>query len=97
MIVELARNGISFIAAYTYAHGEITDNLDSSIIGNTPTTTPRHVASLWVNYDVPDDLAMGGLSIGGGVRGTSTSYTDDYDTAKNAASIFSFLKGKKAG
>ncbi|MBO9171660.1 TonB-dependent siderophore receptor [Rhizobium sp. L245/93] len=81
-------NGISFIAAYTYAHGEITNNLDSAIIGNTPTTTPRHVASLWVNYDVPDDMAMSGVSIGGGVRATSTSYTDDYNTAKNAGAVY---------
>jgi iron complex outermembrane receptor protein len=77
-------NGISLIAAYTYAHGEITGNLDTSIIGNTPTTTPRHVASLWVNYDAPEDLAIGGLSIGGGIRVTSESFTDDYNTAKNA-------------
>jgi iron complex outermembrane receptor protein len=77
-------NGISLIAAYTYARGEVTGNLDSSIIGNTPTTTPRHVASLWVNYDAPEDLALGGFSIGGGIRVTSQSFTDDYNTAKNA-------------
>jgi iron complex outermembrane receptor protein len=77
-------NGISLIAAYTYTHGEITGNLDGSIIGNTPTTTPRHVASLWVNYAAPEETAIGGLSIGGGVRAMSTSYTDDYNTAENA-------------
>ncbi|WP_430245237.1 TonB-dependent siderophore receptor [Neorhizobium sp. DAR64861/K0K2] len=77
-------NGISLIAAYTYTHGKITDNLDGSLVGNTPTTTPRHTASLWVNYAVPEDSVIGGLSIGGGVRAVSTSYTDDYNTAKNA-------------
>jgi iron complex outermembrane receptor protein len=77
-------NGISLIAAYTYTHGEVTGNLDSSIIGNTPTTTPRHVASLWVNYAAPEEAAIGGLSIGAGVRATSESFTDDYNTAKNA-------------
>ncbi len=77
-------NGISLIAAYTYTHGEITRNLDSTIIGNTPTTTPKNVASLWVNYATPEDTAIAGLSIGGGIRVTSESFTDDSNTAKNA-------------
>jgi iron complex outermembrane receptor protein len=81
-------NGISLIGAYTYAHGEITGNLDGSIVGNTPTTTPRHVASLWVNYDAPEDMAIGGFSIGGGVRATGKSFTDDYNTAKNAGVVY---------
>ncbi|CDN52156.1 Ferrichrome-iron receptor [Neorhizobium galegae bv. orientalis] len=81
-------NGISLIAAYTYAHGEITGHLDRSIVGNTPTTTPRHVASLWVNYDAPEDVAIGGLSIGGGVRATSKSFTDNYNTARNAGVVY---------
>lgn len=77
-------NGISLIAAYTYTHGEITRNFDSTIIGNTPTTTPKHVASLWVNYAAPEDTAIGGLSVGGGIRVTSESFTDDSNTTKNA-------------
>lgn len=81
-------NGFSLIAAYTYAHGEITGNADSAIIGNTPTTTPRHVASLWINYEAPEDLAIGGLSLGGGVRATSKSFTDDTNTAKNAGTVY---------
>ncbi len=76
-------NGISLIAAYTYTRGEITGNLDPTIIGNTPTTTPRHVASLWVNYAAPEETAIGGLSVGAGVRAMSGSFTDDYNTGKN--------------
>ncbi|SFA73831.1 iron complex outermembrane recepter protein [Rhizobium sp. NFR07] len=81
-------NGISLIAAYTYTHGEITENLNDAVVGNIPTTTPRHIASLWVNYAAPEDMAIGGLSIGGGVRATSNSYTSDANTAKNAGAVY---------
>lgn len=81
-------NGISLIAAYSYNHAEITGNPTSSLIGNVPTTTPRHVASLWVNYAAPEDTAIGGLSIGGGVRATSESFTTDANTAKNAGVVY---------
>jgi iron complex outermembrane receptor protein len=81
-------NGISLIAAYTYTDAEITGNLDRSIIGNTPTTTPRHAASLWVNYAASEDMAIAGLSIGGGIRATSDSFTDDNNTAKNSSAVY---------
>lgn len=77
-------NGISLIAAYTYAHAEVTENIDASLIGNAPSTVPRHVASLWVNYAVPEDTALAGLSIGGGIRAMSDSFTSDANTGKNA-------------
>lgn len=81
-------NGISLIAAYTYTDGEITGNLDRSLIGNTPSTTPRHMASLWANYAAPEDMAIGGLSIGAGIRAVSNSYTDDANTAKNGGAVY---------
>ncbi len=77
-------NGISVIAAYTYAHAEITGNIDETLIGNAPSTVPRHVASLWVNYAMPETSAIPGLSIGGGIRAMSSSFTSDANTAKNA-------------
>lgn len=33
-------------------------------------------------------MAIGGLSIGGGVRATSKSFTDDYNTARNAGVVY---------
>jgi hypothetical protein len=45
-------------------HGEITDNLDTSIIGNTPSTTPHHAASLWSHYLAPEGTALEGFGIG---------------------------------
>lgn len=76
-------NGISLIAAYTYSHAEITGNNDPTLIGNTPSTVPHHVASLWVNYQMPESSAVPGLSFGGGVRAMSNSFTSDANTAKN--------------
>jgi iron complex outermembrane receptor protein len=76
-------NGISLIAAYTYSHAEITGNNDPTLIGNTPSTVPRHVASLWVNYQMPESSAVPGLAFGGGVRAMSNSFTSDANTAKN--------------
>ncbi|MDQ0317996.1 iron complex outermembrane receptor protein [Pararhizobium capsulatum DSM 1112] len=81
-------NGISLIAAYTYADAEITDNIDPALIGNTPSTVPRHVASLWVNYLMPDDTALTGVSIGGGIRATSGSFTSDANTDKNPGAFY---------
>ncbi len=77
-------NGISVIAAYTYSHAEITGNNDATLIGNAPSTVPRHVASLWVNYAMPETSAIPGLSIGGGIRAMSDSFTSDANTSKNA-------------
>lgn len=81
-------NGISLIAAYSYNHAEITGHPTAGLIGNTPSTTPSHVASLWVNYTAPEDMAIGGLSIGAGVRATSESYTSDANTAKNNGAVY---------
>jgi iron complex outermembrane receptor protein len=81
-------NGVSLIAAYTYADAEITGNNDKSLIGNAPSTVPHHVASLWVNYLMSDDTALTGLSIGGGIRAVSESYKSDANTAKNPGAVY---------
>ena len=81
-------NGISLIAAYTYANAEITGNNNASVIGNVPSTVPRHVASLWVNYQMPETSVVPGLTIGGGVRAMSSSYTSDANTAKNGGAAY---------
>lgn len=81
-------NGIILIAAYTYAHAEITGSNDETLIGNVPSTVPRHVASLWVNYEMPEASAIPGLSIGGGIRATSNSFTSDANSAKNNGAAY---------
>lgn len=81
-------NGLSVIAAYTYAHAEITDNIDPALIGNTPSTTPRHVASLWANYELPENTALAGLGIGAGIRAMSDSFTSDANVDKNPGTAY---------
>ncbi len=81
-------NGLSFIAAYNYNDAEITGNVDPSLIGNAPSTKPRHVASLWANYLLPEDTQLAGLSLGGGVRLASSSYASDANTARNGGAVY---------
>ncbi len=81
-------NGISLIAAYTYSHAEITGNANAALIGNTPSTTPRHTTSLWVNYAIQEDTQLAGLSLGAGVRVTSGSYTSDENTDRNPGAAY---------
>ena len=81
-------NGISLIAAYTYSHAEITGNVNAALIGNTPSTTPRHTTSLWVNYALQEDTQLAGLSLGAGVRITSGSYTSDENTERNPGAAY---------
>lgn len=94
-------NGISLIAAYTYNHAEITGNVDSALIGNTPYTTPRHTTSLWVNYAVQEDTQLAGLALGAGVRVISESFTSDQNTDRNPGAAYldaslSYDFGKRA-
>ncbi|KQU77416.1 hypothetical protein ASD00_10225 [Ensifer sp. Root31] len=81
-------NGFSLIAAYTYNDAEITGNVNPALIGNVPSTKPRNIASLWVNYLVPDDTQLAGLSLGGGIRATSKSFTSDDNTAENGGAVY---------
>ncbi len=94
-------NGISLIAAYTYNHAEITGNVDAALIGNTPSTTPRHTTSLWVNYAVGENTQLAGLTLGAGVRVTDGSYTSDANTERNGGAAYldasvSYDFGKRA-
>ncbi|MCV9966136.1 TonB-dependent siderophore receptor [Pararhizobium sp. BT-229] len=94
-------NGISLIAAYTYSHAEITGNVNTALIGNTPSTTPRHTTSLWVNYAVAEDTQLAGLALGAGIRVTSGSFTSDENTDRNPGAAYldaslSYDFGKRA-
>ncbi|MBP1858438.1 TonB-dependent siderophore receptor [Rhizobium herbae] len=81
-------NGISLIAAYTYSDAEITGNVNPALIGNTPSTTPRHTTSLWVNYAIEEDTQFAGLALGAGIRVTSGSYTSDENTDRNPGAAY---------
>lgn len=72
-------NGLSLIASYTYTQMKIKDGPDGTV-GNDVSSVPRHMASLWADYTMPEDTALFGLGFGGGARFIGTSYGDDLNT-----------------
>jgi iron complex outermembrane receptor protein len=81
-------NGFSLISAYNYNDAEITKSSTAAEIGNKPSTTPLHTASLWVNYTVPDEQILDGLSGGAGIRYNSSSFKDTLNSAKNGKAVY---------
>lgn len=80
-------NGLSLIASYTYTQAKIIDG-PSNTIGNDVSSIPRHMASLWAHYDLPEDGPFAGLGIGAGVRFSGSSFTSDLNAAKNSSRAF---------
>ncbi|MDD0844601.1 TonB-dependent siderophore receptor [Pseudomonas sp. Gutcm_11s] len=64
-------------ASYTYNDPEITKSNDGDE-GNDPKDVPRHLASLWLDYNLPF-----GLGFGAGARYTGSVYGDDANSMKN--------------
>ncbi|WP_411032700.1 TonB-dependent siderophore receptor [Shinella sp. BYT-45] len=77
-------NGLSLIASYTYTQAKIIEG-PAATIGNDVSSVPRHMASLWAHYDMPEDGAFAGLGIGAGVRFTGASYGSDANTTRNGS------------
>jgi iron complex outermembrane receptor protein len=80
-------NGLSLQASYTYVDMEILEGLDengASAVGNTPSSTPEHLFSVWGYYTLSDG-AFRGLGFGSGVRYTGTSFGNDRNTFENGA------------
>lgn len=75
-------NGLSLIASYTYTQTEILDG-PTGTVGNEVSSVPRHMASLWAHYDLPEDGPFNGLGLGAGVRFLGASYGDDANISKN--------------
>lgn len=64
-------------ASYSYNDPEITKSNDGDE-GNDPKDVPRHLASLWLDYNLPL-----GLGFGAGARYTGSVYGDDANSMKN--------------
>ncbi len=64
-------------ASYSYNAPEITKSNDGDE-GNDPKDVPRHLASLWLDYQLPF-----GLGFGAGARYTGSVYGDDANTTKS--------------
>jgi iron complex outermembrane receptor protein len=52
--------------------------------GNTLTSTPHHMFSIWGDYTISEG-ALRGLGFGSGVRYTGTSFGNDRNTFENGA------------
>ncbi|WP_235976102.1 TonB-dependent siderophore receptor [Vreelandella sedimenti] len=68
-------------ASYNYNRSEITADNDGNE-GSDLANTPRHLASLWLDYRVP---ALERLHLSGGVRYIGSEYIDNANSNKNAA------------
>ncbi|WP_338456937.1 ferrichrome porin FhuA [Citrobacter portucalensis] len=70
---------VNVVGSYTYTDAEYTT--DTNYKGNTPAQVPKHMASLWGDYTLYDG-ALSGLTLGTGVRYTSSSYGDPANSFK---------------
>ncbi|MDZ3991233.1 TonB-dependent siderophore receptor [Pseudomonas sp. Teo4] len=68
---------LKLTASYTFNDPEVTKSNDGNE-GKQPMDTPRHLASLWLDYRLPY-----GLGVSGGARYTGTNYGDAENTVKN--------------
>ncbi|MDC7788111.1 TonB-dependent siderophore receptor [Rhodoplanes sp. TEM] len=75
-------NGLEAIAAYTYSDAEIVASATAAEIGKVPAVTPRHVASLWMNYTVPSG-PLYGASGGIGIRYIGETFGNNTNTVTN--------------
>lgn len=67
---------LELLASYTYTDVRYVEST-ASLQGKTPYQVPRHMASLWGNYDLPL-----GMSLGAGVRYIGSSWADNENTLK---------------
>ncbi|EOZ1485669.1 ferrichrome porin FhuA [Enterobacter hormaechei] len=64
---------VNVVGSYTYTDAEYTT--DTNYKGNTPAQVPKHMASVWGDYTMFDG-PLSGLTLGTGVRYTSSSKGD---------------------
>lgn len=69
------------IGAVAYQHLEITNHVDTALIGNSPYLIPKVTASMWLDYTLPENW-VDGVSVGGGLRYKGESWADYDNTLK---------------
>lgn len=63
------------VASYTYLDSEVRDSRNATEVGNRLGNVPKHSATLWTLYTLPQ-----GVEIGGGVRYVSSRFTNVANT-----------------
>jgi iron complex outermembrane recepter protein len=71
---------LNLTLAYSYWDAEILEDGIGGNAGNRPQRVPRHLASAWVDYTLPEEGPRGDLTIGGGLRYIGQTYGDDANT-----------------
>ena len=71
-LVARLHDRLSINGSYSYNHSEVLASNVAAEIGQPLPTTPRHKASVFVNYDLQTGV-LKGLGLGGGARYTSSS------------------------
>ncbi|WP_268648045.1 TonB-dependent receptor domain-containing protein, partial [Escherichia coli] len=82
-LAELDR-GLQLIASYSYNQGKVVKSNDPAEIGKVPSYQPRHLASLWLDYRLPQG-PLAGLGLGAGARYVGASYGDKLNLMRNPA------------
>ncbi|MNT51640.1 Ferrichrome-iron receptor precursor [compost metagenome] len=78
--------GLDLIASYTLNDVKVNKSNNPAEVGNTPIVTPRHMASAWMNYTLPDTVFKG-LGMGAGVRYVGKTYVNVANTIENGSSF----------
>ncbi|CCV04651.1 putative outer membrane siderophore receptor [Mesorhizobium metallidurans STM 2683] len=71
---------LNLTLAYSYWDAEILEDGIGGNVGNRPQRVPRHLASAWLDYTLPEEGRRGDLTIGGGLRYIGQTYGDDANT-----------------
>jgi iron complex outermembrane receptor protein len=79
-------NGLSLVASYTYTDIKITEGA-ADTVGNYVSSVPRHMASIWADYTLPEDGQAAGLGFGAGARFLGSSYGNDQNTTRNSSRV----------
>lgn len=79
-------NGLSLVASYSYTDMKIIQG-PAGTVGNHVSSVPRHMASVWADYTLPEDGPAAGLGFGGGARFIGSSYGNDANTIRNSARV----------
>lgn len=83
---ELTSN-FSLTAAYSYLDSEIVENGTAGNEGNRLSYVPKHIASLWANYELEGSGRRGDMTFGLGARYSGSYYFDDANTKSTGSSI----------
>ncbi|MGY8677075.1 TonB-dependent siderophore receptor [Bradyrhizobium sp. UFLA05-153] len=81
---------LKLIGAFTSYHLFTSKDLDSSLIGKTPTNTPELLASGWADYTFKEG-PLAGFGFGGGVRYVGSSWADTASTLEVPAVVLGDL------